>query len=113
MHPTMMKLERLLLEFRGFARIRHICVAFVSRMPEAKPMSQEEFCHVCQSLVPVVAQIAGKALGAAAGAVLAVNARTLPGKLIAAVAPVVAGHFVDKAATVVCGKCGTPIQRSA
>jgi hypothetical protein len=64
-------------------------------------------------MVPVVAQFAGKALGAAVGTAFAIKAQSLPGKILGAVAPVVVGHLIDEAVPVVCGRCGSPIRRSA
>ena len=76
-------------------------------------MASHAFCTVCQAMVPVVTQFAGKALGAAVGSAFAIKARSLPAKIIGAVAPIIAGHFIDEAVPVVCGQCRAPIRRSA
>ncbi len=62
-------------------------------------------CSVCGALVPAATQFVGTAIGALVGAAIGVSAKSTPGKVIGALAPLAAGLVVDQLAAPVCGNC--------
>lgn len=68
------------------------------------------YCSACDAIVPVVRQVAGKAIGAIVGGLLGSTTETWWGIGLGAGLTALLGHAVDEAIGAVCGKCGRPIE---
>ncbi len=71
------------------------------------------FCPVWWGVVLIVSQDVGKALGGAAAAFLGLGARTASGKFLGAIASLLVGYLLDKAASPVGGMCRAPLRSVA
>lgn len=68
------------------------------------------YCGTCNAIVPIVRQVAGKAIGAVVGGLLGSTSKTWWGIALGAGLTALLGHAVDEAIGAVCGHCGGPVQ---
>jgi hypothetical protein len=87
----------------------HNCVDSVRLACITTAMSNTLQCDLCETLVPIVKQRAGKALGLALGTAFGFRSKSLGGLVAAATAGILVGHAIDAVTAPVCGGCGSRV----
>ena len=74
-------------------------------------MEETAYCTICQAVVPIGRQAAGKAIGGALGTMVGgVGTKSLAGAIALGAIGLVLGHLLDEVFDGVCGHCGGPLR---
>jgi hypothetical protein len=74
-------------------------------------MENTAYCSVCEVVVPIIRQAAGKAIGVTLGSLAGgLGTKSPVGALAVGLIGLALGHLVDEELDAICGQCGATVR---